>query len=288
MLQGGKYRIVKFLGAGGFGCTYEAVFEFLHARVAIKEFFPHELCNRDSAGRMSVGAESREAFVEKLRKKFVDEARTLSQFRDLEGVVKVADVFDDNGTSYFVMDYIDGKSLKQKIDSEGPFAEEEAIEIIAEAAHALQGVHDHNCLHLDIKPANIMLDSEGRPVLIDFGTAKQYTPEEGCNTSTLIGNTPGYSPLEQMKAKLMSFYPATDIYALGGTLYTMLTGKIPPDVSDLINDTNGFCFPENISPKTRSAIAAAMKIKVKDRPATVKDFVGLLPRKKEVVLPRGH
>ncbi len=277
LLQGGKYRIVRFLGAGGFGCTYEAVFERINARVAIKEFFPHELCNRDATGRMSVGTDSRVEFVERLKRKFVDEASTLFAFKDIPGVVKVTDIFEENGTSYYVMDYIDGRSLRSVITADGPLPEAEAVRIVNEVGHALEGVHGRNCLHLDIKPDNIMLGVDGHPILIDFGVSKQYTREDGCNTSTLMGCTPGYAPLEQMKGNVRSFYPATDIYALGATLYALVTGLTPPDVSDLINDTESLQFPAGVSAQTRAAIEAAMQVKVKDRPQTVADFLAMLP-----------
>lgn len=278
LLQGGKYRIVKFIGAGGFGCTYEAVFELLGERVAIKEFFPHELCNRDATGRMSVGTDSRVEFVSRLRKKFVDEARTLFNYKDIDGVVKVTDVFEENSTSYFVMDFIDGKSLQNVIKYHGPMLEEEALRIISEAGRALQKVHDRGCLHLDLKPDNIMLDAGGHPILIDFGVSKQYTSEDGCNTSTLMGCTPGYAPLEQLKGNVRAFTPATDIYAFGATLYALLTGKTPPDASDLLNDEAILEFPSGISVSTRNAIKAAMQSKVKDRPSSVDAFLALIPK----------
>lgn len=281
MLQGGKYRIVRFLGAGGFGCTYEAVFESGNVHVAIKEFFPHELCNRDAAGHMSVAADSRIEFVERLQRKFVDEATTLFAFNDLYGVIKVSDIFEENGTSYYVMDYIDGRSLGSVITTDGPLPETEAVRIIREAGNALAGVHGRNCLHLDIKPDNIMLDSDKHPILIDFGISKQYTREDGCNTSTLMGCTPGYAPLEQMKGNVRSFYPATDIYALGATLYTLVTGLLPPDVSDMVNETESLKFPTNVSRQTRDAIEGAMQVKVKDRPETIASFLSLLPGPEE-------
>ena len=277
LLQGGKYRIVRFLGAGGFGCTYEAVFELLGERVAIKEFFPHELCNRDATGRMSVGTDSRVEFVDRLRRKFVEEARTLFRHKGLDGVVKVSDVFEENGTSYFVMDYIDGQSLRRLIDSRGPLPEDEALRIVREAGHALQSVHARGCLHLDIKPDNIMIASDGHPVLIDFGVSKQYSDEDGCNTSTLMGATPGYAPIEQMKGNVKTFLPATDVYALGATLYAMLSGKTPPDASDLLNDEDSLALPAGVSAATRAAIEAAMQSRVKDRPASVAAFLAMLP-----------
>ncbi|MCM1452749.1 MAG: serine/threonine protein kinase, partial [Clostridium sp.] len=250
-LQGGKYRIVRFIGAGGFGCTYEAVFELLGERVAIKEFFPHELCNREASGRMSVGTDSQADFVAKMRKKFVDEARTLFRYSGMEGVVKVTDVFEENATSYFVMDYIDGQSLHSIIKANGPLREGEALRIIREVGQALQRVHDHGCLHLDIKPDNIMLAKNGHPVLIDFGVSKQYSLEDGCNTSTLMGCTPGYAPLEQMRGNVRTFLAATDVYALAATLYTLLSGKTPPGASDLLNDDEALDFPPAVSEATR-------------------------------------
>lgn len=277
LLQGNKYRIVRFLGAGGFGCTYEAVFETLGERVAIKEFFPHEFCNRDATGTMSVGTDSRVEFVERLRRKFVDEARTLFRFKGLDGVVNVTDVFEENGTSYYVMDYVDGRSLRKVITADGLLPEADALRLIREVGHALQGVHERNCLHLDIKPDNIMLGADGHPILIDFGVSKQYTREDGCNTSTLMGCTPGYAPLEQMKGNVRAFLPATDIYALGATLYALVTGQTPPDATDLLNDDESLQYPDSVSPQTRAAIEAAMNPKVKDRPQTVAAFLALLP-----------
>lgn len=277
MLRNGTYRIVRFLGQGGFGCTYEAVFEKIGARVAIKEFFPQSVCNRDASGRMSIPTDSNVEFVEKLRSKFVNEARTLYVNQNIEGVVKVKDIFDENDTSYFVMDFVDGKSIQSLIEKNGSMPEDEALRIITEVGRALQSVHSHNCLHLDIKPDNIMIGADGHPVLIDFGVSKQYSEEDGCNTSTLMGYTPGFAPIEQMNANVRAFLPATDVYALGATLYAMLTGQRPPKASDILNDTETLDFPSTISPTTRQAIEAAMSPRVKDRPQSVADFVSMLP-----------
>lgn len=282
ILQGGKYRIVRFLGAGGFGCTYEAEFVYLGVRVAIKEFFPHECCNRDQTGYVSVGISSQAGFVKNLERKFVEEARTLYNLSGLEGVVKVSDVFVENGTSYFVMDYIDGRSLKKVIDVDGPIVEDKAIGIIRQVGRALGSVHSHNCLHLDIKPDNIMIGSDGKPILIDFGVSKQYSEQEGCNTSTLTGSTPGFAPLEQLNGNVKAFTPATDIYALGATLYAMLTGKTPPHASDLLNETVSLDLPSNISDQTRTAVESAMELKVKHRPQRIDAFLSLLPAVEQI------
>lgn len=276
MLQDGKYRIVRFLGAGGFGCTYEAIYEPKQQRVAIKEFFPHELCNRDSNGCMSVGADTQVTFVSKLRKKFVDEAKTLFHFNHIEKIVKVTDIFDENGTSYFTMDYIEGQSLQKKIEKNGKLIEELALGIINEVCLTLECVHKYNFLHLDIKPDNIMMRPDGHIVLIDFGISKHYNSEDGQNKSTLMGCTPGYAPLEQMNANVVEFKPATDIYALGATLYAMLTGCTPPKATELLNETATLSLPDEITKSTRYAIECAMKSRIKDRPQSIREFLHIL------------
>ena len=196
LLQGGKYRIVRFISSGGFGCTYEAEHVMLERRVAIKEFFVKDFCNRDEAtAQVTVGTLSKKGLVEKLRRKFVDEAKGLCKLHH-PGIVRVSDVFEENGTAYFVMDYVEGRSLNDVVKQEGPLPEARALNYIRQAAEALQYVHEQNRLHLDVKPGNIMLDSEDRVVLIDFGASKQYDEQDGENTSTLLGKTPGYAPLE--------------------------------------------------------------------------------------------
>jgi len=276
VLQGGKYRIVRFLGAGGFGCSYEAIYETTQQKVAIKEFFPHELCNRDSFGCMSVGTDSQVPFVNKLRKKFIDEANTLFHFNHIEKIVTVTDIFDENGTSYFVMDYIEGSSLQKFINQNKQLTEENALRIIDEVGNALECVHKHNFLHLDIKPDNIMMRPDGHIVLIDFGISKHYDNEDGLNKSTLMGCTPGFAPLEQMNANVSSFTPATDVYALGATLYAMLTGSTPPYATELLNETASLSLPDEISQNTRYAIKSAMQSRVKDRPQSVREFLHIL------------
>ncbi|MGM9860860.1 MAG: serine/threonine protein kinase, partial [Muribaculaceae bacterium] len=213
LLQGGKYKIVRFISSGGFGCTYEAEHTMLKGRVAIKEFFVSDLCNRDSdTGHVSVGITSKVALFNKLRRKFVDEAVALFHLAH-PGIVHVSDVFEENGTAYFVMDFIKGRSLADIVHQEGPMSEARALGYIRQVCAALNYVHSQNRLHLDIKPQNIMVDGADRAILIDFGASKQYDEESGENTSSLLGLTPGYAPPEQSSQDLQHFYPATDIYA---------------------------------------------------------------------------
>ena len=196
-LQGGKYRIVRFISSGGFGNTYEAEHVLFCKRVAIKEFFVKDFCSRDErTAYVTIEITNKRDLVEKLKKKFIDEARSIFDLHHL-GIVRVTDVFEENATAYYVMDYIDGRSLKEIVETEGALTESRALGYIRQVADALGYVHSHSRLHLDIKPGNIMIDGNDRAILIDFGASKQYDEVNGENTSTLIGQTPGYAPLEQ-------------------------------------------------------------------------------------------
>ena len=274
MLRGDTYRIVRFIAAGGFGCTYEAEHVMLRKRVAIKEFFMQDYCNREEHTKhVTVGTQGMHDLVDKYRRKFVDEARALSGLHH-DGIVSVSDVFEENGTAYYVMDYVEGQSLAERCKG-NPLPEKAAIYYIRQVAEALIYVHDHNRLHLDIKPGNIMIEASGRTVLIDFGVSKQYDAALGENTTTLLGYSPGYAPLEQMEGDVRQFLPATDVYALGATLYFLLTGKTPPSASRRINEDMP-PLPAGISATTRQAVEQAMEIRKKDRPQSVREFVSLL------------
>lgn len=276
LLQGGKYRIIRFINSGGFGCTYEAVHVMLDKRVAIKEFFVKDFCNRDeSTAHVTVGTISKKGLVEKLRNKFIDEAKSLCQLHH-PGIVSVSDVFNENGTAYFVMDYIEGKSINDMLKDEGAMPEKRAVRYICQIVDALKCVHKNNRLHLDIKPSNIMIDSNDNPVLIDFGASKQYDEEAGENTSTLIGKTPGFAPPEQMSNCVMTFMPATDIYALGATLYKMLTGITPLEANLRISGEELEPLPANVSQATCEAVYASMQINKNKRPQSLDDFLRIL------------
>ena len=275
LLHARMYRIVRFIAAGGFGCTYEAEHVLLEKRVAIKEFFMQDYCNRDAeTNRVTVGTECMNEVVEKYKRKFIGEAKALSGLRH-EGIVSVSDVFEENGTAYFVMEYVDGQSLAGLCKS-GPLPEKHALYYIRQVCEALAYVHDHNRLHLDLKPGNIMVEPSGRIVLIDFGASKQYDAASGENTTTLLGYTPGYAPLEQMNRNVQQFFPATDIYALGATLYCLLTGHTPQSPADRLNDEESLAFPDGISAATRHAVERAMELRKKDRPQSVREFMAQL------------
>ena len=275
-LQNGKYKIERFINSGGFGCTYEGVHTMLDTKVAIKEFFVKDFCNRDEAtSHITIGTESKRALVEKLRKKFVEEAKMLFKELHHPGIVRVTDIFEENGTAYYVMDYIEGCSLSDKVKA-GALSEADAVRYIKQAGEALAYVHSKNRLHLDVKPSNIMIGGDDRAILIDFGTSKQYDEADGENTSTLMGKTPGFAPPEQMGNDVVKFTPATDIYSLGATLYKLLTGITPPSATQLISGDELEPMPKAVSERTRKAVEQAMLLNKNKRPQTIAEFMTLL------------
>ncbi len=279
LLQSGKYRIIRHIGSGGFGCTYEAEHTMLCHRVAIKEFFVKDFCNRDaSTGRVTIATDNKKELIKKLHSKFIDEAKAIFSMSH-PGIVRVTDIFEENETAYYVMEYIDGCSLGEVLEKRGVFTEEEATRIIRAAAEALAHVHSTNRLHLDIKPGNIMLGNNGKVTLIDFGVSKQYDEANGENTSTLLGKTPGFAPPEQMGNSIKAFTPATDIYALGATLYKMLTGITPPDSSSRACDDELIPLPSTFSLHVRNAIAAALQLSRGKRPQSIAEFLTTLTTK---------
>lgn len=276
LLRNGTYRIVRFIASGGFGCTYEAMHTVFEERVAIKEFYVKDFCNRDATtSHISVGTISKKPLVEKLHRKFIEEAKSQRSMKH-PGIVRVTDVFDENGTAYYVMDYIDGASLTDILKQKGKLSEKEALDYIRQAAEALSYVHASQRLHLDIKPSNIMVDKSGRAILIDFGTSKQYDEVGGENTSTLLGHTPGYASPEQMACSVTKFMPATDVYSLGATLYKLLSGITPPECMMRVSGEPVKPLPDTVSIATRRAIEAAMRLDRLQRPQSMKSFLNML------------
>lgn len=279
-LQHGKYEIVKTLGKGSFGITYLAATNaalsgvFGQMNVAIKEFFMDEFNKRSRDGSSVDGSSS--SLVKNYRKKFHREADNLSKLHH-PNIVKVYEVFDENNTTYYAMEYVEGESLNDYIKSKGRIPETEVIEQLQEIGAALKHMHDNKMLHLDLKPSNIMRNKEGHLLLIDFGLSKQYNQNGEPESSTTLGlGTPGYAPMEQANYKQDGTFPATlDIYALGATLYKMLTGSTPLHAFDIYN--NG--FPDDlflklgISTKTTAMVRKAMSPTKKQRFQTVSELL---------------
>ncbi len=231
-LQSGKYKIIRTLGQGGFGITYLAEQVMLDRKVAIKEFFMKEYCDRDeSTSRVTMGSEGSRESVNRYREKFLKEARNIAKLSH-PNIVKIIDVFEENDTAYYVMEYVDGGSLAEKIKREGYLSEPVATRYIMQVAEALAYVHERRMNHLDVKPDNIMLTETDTAVLIDFGLSKQYNVVGKQTSTTPVGISEGYAPMEQyMQGGVSEFSPETDIYALGATFFKMLTGITPPSAS---------------------------------------------------------
>ena len=276
-LQGGKYRIEKVLGQGGFGITYLAIQGGLERTVAIKEFFMREACCRASDSRgVTLGTEGNRETVDRYRQKFLKEARSIARLNHPH-IVRIIDVFEENGTAYYVMEYVAGGSLSDRGGRQGALSEPEATRYIRQVADALTYIHTQRMTHLDVKPANIMLTDKDEAVLIDFGLAKQYDSATGHQTSsTPVGISEGYAPLEQyMQGGVGEFSPETDIYALGATYYKLLTGQTPPSASS-VNEDGLPLEPlksRGVTPQVITAITHAMEGRRRDRPKTVAEFL---------------
>ena len=175
LLQGGKYKIERVLGQGGFGITYLATQVMLDRKVCIKEFFFKEYCERDEAtSHVSLGTQNSHEIVERFMNKFLKEARTIFQLEH-PNIIKIFDIFKENNTAYYVMEYIEGESLSDKVNHYGSLSESEAKDYINQVASALEYIHQRSINHLDVKPANIMVrKSDNKAILIDFGLSKQY------------------------------------------------------------------------------------------------------------------
>lgn len=279
------YKIMDVLGQGTFGITYKAKVEMKGALgrldsnmyVAVKEFFMKEVNGRENSSVTS-GSTSNGGLFYYYRDKFEREARNLSTLSH-PNIVKVLEAFHANGTTYYSMEYIDGISLDKKIaqSPQGRMPLTEAMETLKQISAAIAFMHSRNMLHLDVKPGNVMMRKDGTAVLIDFGLSKQYTSDGEPESSTKVGaGTPGYAPIEQASYHEGKGFPTMmDVYALGGTLFKMLTGQRPPEASEILNE--GFptdslrqlFIPDNIV----NSISKAMAPLKKDRWQTVDEFV---------------
>lgn len=287
ILQNGKYTIVKSLGQGSFGITYLATTKLTMTgklgqmdtmvNVAIKEFFMSEMNSRANDGS-SIEGSSGSLFVN-YRQKFRKEAENLSHL-DHPNIVKVLEVFDENNTTYYVMQYIDGESLDAYILRCNGIQEKKAISILKDVGSAVQYMHSHKMLHLDLKPKNVMLDKEGKSYLIDFGLSKQYTDNGEPESSTTIGaGTVGYAPIEQANYKQDGSFPTTlDVYALGATFFKMLSGNKPQYASEVLEEGLDIVALTNkgVSRLTIDAVQKAMAPLKKNRFQTITEFLSSL------------
>lgn len=277
----GTYKIESYLASGGFGNTYLAKNIEFDETYAIKEFFVKGVCQRDgNSTTISVSNADNINSFEQQREKFKKEARRLRSIGNPH-IVKVYDLFEENGTAYYVMDYVDGENLSARLKrTNAPLAESEVRNYLNQILDGLEAIHNEGMFHLDIKPANIMVDSHNVVKLIDFGASKQQSTVGGATMSTGISYTNGYAPSEQMAQSYDKFGPWTDFYALGATVYKLLTNQDPPSVSDLSEDETEdkhLALPmPNVSEEMKKLVVWMMQVNRLKRPKNVGEIRRIL------------
>ena len=283
----GTYRVDGYLASGGFGNTYVATNIQFGERYAIKEFFLKGVTERDeNTTTISVSNQENVATFEAQRDKFKKEAVRLRKLSSPH-IVCVHDLFEENGTAYYVMDFVDGENLRDYLKKVGhPLDEATVWQVFDQVLDALEVVHSHGLFHLDLKPANLMMDQQGGVKLIDFGASKQMKAGSGATTSTAVSYTNGYAPREQMEQALDKFGPWTDFYALGATLYFLLTDQKPPLPSDIDDDMTddkheALAMPDSISDRLRRMVLWLMATDRRKRPQSVAEIRRVLNLKAE-------
>lgn len=273
----GTYSIESYLSSGGFGNTYVVTNVQFGETRAIKEFYLKGICQREGdSTTVSVSNSENTISFNQQCEKFKKEARRLRGL-DNPHIVKVYDLFEENGTAYYVMDYVDGENLSTRLArTNTPLAEKTVLNYLNQILDGLQAIHNSGMLHLDIKPANIMVDKNDVVKLIDFGASKQQTSTDGVTTTTGVYYTNGYAPIEQIAQSYDKFGPWTDFYALGATLYKLLTNQNPPSLSDIREDSNddkhtALAMPQ-VSKKTKQLVVWMMDDNRLVRPQSVKDI----------------
>ena len=274
----GIYRIESYLASGGFGNTYVVRNVEFDEVYALKEFYIKGVCQRDGDSTI-IGIsnnENTELFTQQLDK-FKKEARRIRSLKS-NHIVRVYDLFEENGTAYCVMDFVDGESLSSRLSrTKSPLKEDEVKKLLPQILDGLQSIHTVGIFHLDIKPANIMVDKSETVKLIDFGASKQQSNYGRATTISAFSYTNGYAPIEQMAQKLDCIGPWTDFYALGATLYKLLTLKNPPSVTELSEDESvdkhNTLPMSRVSSKMKSLIVWMMQEKRSSRPQSVEEIL---------------
>ena len=272
-----EWRIEEVLGVGGFGIVYKARGVYFNELVAIKEYFPSSISERDSEDTVvPIDSDSEEVHALGL-KKFVEEAKllwNLSTPSRHPNIVSVRSLFEIHGTAYMVMDFEDGMSLSKMLKQGRRFNERSLWNILQPIAEGLERAHRVGVLHRDIKPPNILINEDNRPVLIDFGSARFDTAEA---TSTKVTfHTPPYAAIEQY-VKTYPQGPWTDIYALGVVMYECVTGEKPPEVLERLHAGLGKPLAAGkwpgYSKKFLAAIDTSMTVKPDERPQSLSDWL---------------
>ena len=232
MLQG-RYRVGRVLGGGGFGITYVGLDTVLDLKVAIKEFYMTGYVSRDNtlSPELRITAGTYGTFFEQNRSRFLDEARVLARFSTEPGIVGVRDCFQTNNTAYIVMDFLSGQTLRDYLKKNGPQDWGRTWRLMHPVLRSMSLIHNHDVIHRDISPDNIMMTDGGEVKLLDFGAAREFSQSDHKSLSVIL--KPGYAPIEQYSRKGVQG-PWTDVYALCATMYHCLTGDAPAESTDRV------------------------------------------------------
>ena len=268
----GQYVIEAVLGQGGFGITYRALDHKTNKKVAIKEFFPDSMATRTQTTVVPFTGERGESY-EYGKECFLEEAKTLAEFIGNENIVRIHCYFEENGTAYFVMDYVEGVSFDDYIKRNGGrLTFEDTTKILIPVMDALYVVHSKGIIHRDVTPDNIFITSDGIVKLLDFGAARYSLGDKSCSLDVVLKH--GFAPKEQYTRRGKQG-PYTDVYALGATYYFALTGKRPPDSIERM-DEDDLIAPStlgvNLPPAAESAILTALSVQPSERFQNMKAF----------------
>lgn len=278
----GKYVITQALGQGGFGITYVAEDYKTKEKVAIKEFFPDTMVTRGPNNAITIhSGPAGENFVYG-KDCFLEEAKTLAEFIGNENIVRVISYFEENGTAYFAMEYIEGESFQDYIKSHGgKVSWEDAAKFLLPVMDALAAVHSKGIVHRDVTPDNIYITKEGVVKLLDFGAARYSLGDKSRSLDVVLKH--GFAPKEQY-TRHGKQGPFTDVYTVGASFYYALTGKRPPDAIDRIEEDD--LMPPTslgvaISPDAEDAILKALNVQPSERFQDMRSFKNALMSVKE-------
>ena len=274
----GRYIVGRVLGQGGFGITYLALDNQTKSRVAIKEYYPAELAGRTMDGcSIAIHSEERAETFAYGKAQFLEEARTLARFLDNPYVVRIHNYFEENGTGYFTMEYVEGPGLdKYMAPFGGRLGVQEAKHLLLPLMEAMDEVHDKGIVHRDVAPDNIIVTRDGRVKLIDFGAARYSTGEKSKSLDVILKH--GFAPYEQYMRRGRQG-PWTDVYAMAATFYYAITGKVPPDATER-KDEDTLIPPSTlgvpIDERTEEALLKALEVSAADRFQRMGDFAAAL------------
>ena len=281
----GKYVVGRVLGQGGFGITYIGWDLALERKVAIKEYYPSGQVSRTQGTRNLTWYTTEQASVARKSgmEMFLKEARKMVKVDNIPGVVRVLELFQENGTAYIVMEFVEGETLKTRLQKTGPLSWSQAKAIFEPVVHAMSKVHRAGLVHRDLSPDNLMLTADGSVKILDLGAAKDLNVNSGASSMQVAKS--GFSPLEQYIQRGNSG-PWTDVYAIAATIYYTLTGKLPPNAVDrLDHDTLSWSEPglTALSPAALAALEHAMEVQISDRIQTMDEleqrlFSGPIPQ----------